>query len=450
MRSVGFDAAKPTAQHFTDFVKMFRKVCVGFYLHSFYFPEKLEEKFERIELYVCASQCLQFLFFLRILRKKERFKRFYKTCINFFSKSIPQRFRNMRHVLMPQFVTSNQMLCNIQTSDGGGGFRGKVFRHTFRELISVDNLLIAWQEFLRGKRNKPDVQAFSLHLMDNILALHDDLQNGTYRHGPYHAFSISDPKPRRIHKACVRDRVLHHALYRALYPYFDRTFIADAYSCRVGKGTHKAINRFRAFAYRVSQNHTRTTWVLKCDIRKFFEHINHDVLFRLLEERIVDFDILGLLYEVIYSFSAAPGRGLPLGNLTSQLFANNYLNEFDQWMKNILRERFYIRYGDDFVIFSRDRDYLLLHIPQIRTFLYERLRLILHPQKLFIKSIASGVDFLGWVHFSDHRVLRGATRRRMMRRIAKHGTPETMASYRGFLKHGNAEKLKRKLGIVRA
>ena len=116
--------------------------------------------------------------------------------------------------------------------------------HKFEDIISVDNLLSAWQEFIKGKRKKKDVQEFQLNLMDNIFSLHSDLVSFTYRHGGYTAFNISDPKPRNIHKASVRDRLLHRALYRVIYPFFDKTFIADSFSCRLNKGTHKALNRF--------------------------------------------------------------------------------------------------------------------------------------------------------------------------------------------------------------
>ena len=151
---------------------------------------------------------------------------------------------------------------------------------SFEKIISVENLLLAWKEFMRGKKNKKDVQEFQLHLMDNILALHQDLKNKTYKHGGYMAFNISDPKPRNIHKATVRDRLLHHAIYRILYPYFDKKFIHDSYSCRINKGTHKAINKFREYGRKVSKNNTKTCFVLKCDIRKFFANIDHKILKR--------------------------------------------------------------------------------------------------------------------------------------------------------------------------
>lgn len=145
---------------------------------------------------------------------------------------------------------------------GVGDFVG-ISTHSYQDIISVENLLEAWREFLRGKRKKFDVQEFQHNLMDNMLDLHNDLKNKIYTHGPYHAFNISDPKPRNIHKASARDRLLHHAIYRKLNPYFDKKFIHDSYSCRVGKGTHKALNQFRKYAYEVSKNHTKTCWVLK-------------------------------------------------------------------------------------------------------------------------------------------------------------------------------------------
>ena len=317
------------------------------------------------------------------------------------------------------------------------------FSHKFEDITSAENLLEAWREFIRGKRGKRDVQEFSLFLMDNIFSLRDDLINHTYEHGGYQAFNISDPKPRNIHKASVRDRLLHHAIYRKLYPFFDRIFIADSYSCRINKGTHGAINRFRSMFYRVSKNNTKTCWVLKCDIRKFFASINHEILMKILKQYISDKNILWLLENVIGSFhSTKPGIGLPLGNLTSQLLVNIYMNEFDQFVKHKLKAKFYVRYADDFVIFSESRKWLELKIPAIKDFLSDKLMLELHPKKLFIKTVVSGVDFLGWVNFSDHRVLRTATKRRMLGRLSKNFSNETKNFYLGMLKHGNTFKLK--------
>jgi len=281
--------------------------------------------------------------------------------------------------------------------------------------------------------------------MDNIIQLHQDLANHTYNHGSYQAFRINDPKPRQIHKSLVCDRLLHHAIYHQLYPFFDRTFISDSFSCRINRGTHKALNRFRRLGYKVSKNNTQTCWVLKCDIRKFFENINHEILVGILKAYIKDEKIIWLLEKVIFSFSSALGRGLPLGNLTSQLFVNIYMNEFDQFVKHKLKAKYYIRYADDFVVLSSDKSWLEELLPRIGDFLKENLRLDLHPNKIYIKTLASGVDFLGWVHFPDHRVLRTTTKRRMIKRIEENPKQETINSYLGLLKHGNANRLRKEL-----
>jgi len=178
------------------------------------------------------------------------------------------------------------------------------------------------------------------------------LAGKTYKHGGYQAFRISDPKPRDIHKASVRDRLVHHVIYRILYPYFDRKFIFDSYFCRIEKGTHKAIYRLRKFGRIVSKNNTQTCWILKCDIRKFFANINHEIFKNILEKYIGDENALWLLAQIIGSFQTENkiGIGLPLGNLTSQLLVNIYMNKLDHFIKRELKIKFYIRYADDFVI----------------------------------------------------------------------------------------------------
>jgi len=299
---------------------------------------------------------------------------------------------------------------------------------TFEEIISLENLLEAWKEFEKGKKNRKDVQEFSMNLMDNIFSLHQDLLNHTYKHGGYQAFKINDPKPRDIHKAKVRDRLLHHAIYRKLYPFFDKTFISDSYSCRINKGTHKAIEKFRKYFNKVSQNNTKTCYVLKCDIKKFFASIDHEILISILKEHIPDENILWLLVEIIESFHISKplpspplekgrGIGLPLGNLTSQLFVNIYMNKFDQFVKHKLKAEYYIRYADDFVFLSQDRKWLEDLIPRVGKFLGDELKLKLHPNKVYIKTFSSGVDFLGIINFPHHKILRTKTKRRMMKKI---------------------------------
>lgn len=315
------------------------------------------------------------------------------------------------------------------------------FVHSYYDIICLDNLFLAWQEFVKDKKNKVDVQKYSRSLADNIILLHENLVNFTYLHSGYEHFKISDPKPRDIHKASVRDRLLHHAIYRKLYPFFDKTFIADSYSCRNNKGTHKAINRFRSMSYQVSKNNTKTVWILKCDIRKFFANIDHTILKNILAQYINDKDILWLLNRVIDSFEVEKNKGLPLGNLTSQLFVNVYMNEFDQFVKHRLKQKHYIRYADDFVFFSNDRQELINITPKVKDYLGKKLTLGIHPKKISLSTLASGVDYLGYVHFPKYRILRTKTKHRILR-LSNH---KNLPSYFGVLKHCNSYILKQEI-----
>ena len=284
-------------------------------------------------------------------------------------------------------------------------------------------------------------------MIDNIIELHRELAEKKYNHGKYLAFSINDPKPRRIHKTSVRDRLLHHAVSRILYPYFDRKFIYDSYSCRADKGTHRAVNRLRYFARKVSGNNTRTAWILKCDIKKFFENIDHKILKDTLRKHIEDKNTIWILNQVIDSFHSKgkSGVGLPLGNLTSQLFINIYMNEFDRFVKRKLKIQYYLRYADDFIILDSNKDILCKYTSILVAFLKENLKLEFHPNKISIKTFASGVDFLGWVQFPHHRILRTTTKRRMFRKLNENRTEETKESYLGLLKHGNTYGLRKKI-----
>jgi retron-type reverse transcriptase len=316
----------------------------------------------------------------------------------------------------------------------------------FAQIISFENIFFAWEEFVAGKKHKKDVMEFSVHLSENIFNLHQDLKNKIYKHGGYHAFNISDPKPRNIHKASMRDRLLHHAIYRVLYSYFDTKFIYDSYSCRKDKGTHRALRRFEEFGRKASCNNTKTCWVLKCDVRKFFASIDHVVLIKILKIHISDKNILWLLQEIIQSFQSTESqKGLPLGNLTSQLLVNVYMDWFDQYMKHKIKARYYIRYADDFVIMNTDKSELEHILLQIQFFLTDTLLLNLHPDKVFIQTLSSGVDFLGWVHFPDHRVLRTVTKRRMIKNLKDNPSKESIQSYRGMLSHGNSWKLRQEI-----
>lgn len=327
-----------------------------------------------------------------------------------------------------------------------GGFSGHNL-NLFEKITFLENLFSAWNEFRLGKEGKLDVQEFGLNLEDNIFELHNDLRNNSYRHSSYKSFYLHDPKLRHIFKARVRDRILHHAIVKIIGPIFEKSFIFDSYSSRKNKGTHKAIARFRYFAQKLSRNNSRTIWILKCDIKKFFDSVNHNIILHQICKKVKDEKTAELIAHIVNSLSTNNGGGIPLGNLTSQLFSNIYLNILDQFIKRQLGLKYYIRYNDDFMILNPDKEFLENLIPVISSFLKEKLSLELHPQKVIIKNWYQGVDFLGYVIFSYHTILRTKTKQRILRKIKRNhkqlkNNPlhqksfnQSLQSYLGILHH---------------
>jgi retron-type reverse transcriptase len=248
----------------------------------------------------------------------------------------------------------------------------------------------AWYKFRRGKRTRLDVLDFERYLEAHIFELQADLKAGRYRHGPYEPFTVWDPKQRKIHKATVKDRLVHQAIVNVIEPLFEPSFIYHSFSCRRGKGTHAGVEYLRRFLRRASQNNSRPVYALKCDIHKYFASISHAKLLDLLSIYISDGKTLTLLKEIIDSFSVMPARGIPLGNLTSQLFANIYMHQLDWFIKHSLRQKYYVRYCDDSVIVSDDRQHLLNLIGEIQAFLKTELDLELHPKKSRVKKVEPG------------------------------------------------------------
>jgi retron-type reverse transcriptase len=309
----------------------------------------------------------------------------------------------------------------------------------FSEIISLDNLFLSFYEFKKGKAKKSDVQEFERNLENSLFRLHEELREKKYKHGGYKSFYITDPKLRHIHKAEVSDRIIHHAIYRILYPIYDRKFICDSYSCRIDKGTHRAVNRLEYFGRKVSKNHTGEGFVLKCDIRKFFDSIDHNILIETIKDKINDNDLIWLLNTMIKSFETDLGKGMPIGNLTSQLFANIYLNELDKFIKYQLKIKYYLRYCDDFLILDQQENKLLVLRKEIEQFLKTKLKLSLHQDKVTIKKLSQGIDFLGYIVFPNYRTLRTKTKRRMFMKVNKNNLP----SYLGLLKHCNGYELEK-------
>lgn len=335
----------------------------------------------------------------------------------------------------------------------------QLYTDLYDQIASVDNLFSAWNEFHSDKQSKLDVMRYEWRLEENIFTLHRKLKDHTYLHGSYQAFYIQDPKQRIIHKAKVEDRVLHHALFIILNPIFEPTFIPHSYSCRIGKGTHRGVLALSSMLRKVSKNNTKPAYALKCDIQKFFASMGHFKLIEILEKRIGDEQTMALLRQIICSFDSKSynHRGLPIGNLTSQLFANVYMNGFDQFMKHELKVKHYVRYTDDFVIVADNKEYLLTLLPYIAKFLDAELGLTLHPHKVSIRKFRQGIDFLGYIVLPHHILLRTKTKRRIIRkldqRVAEYikGTisdetfNQSLQSYLGVLQRADAYKITEQL-----
>ncbi len=304
----------------------------------------------------------------------------------------------------------------------------KTYKNLYSQIYDFDNLYEAWRKARVGKRKKEEVAAFEVDLEPNLWQLYDELAGQSYRPGPYHHFYIQDPKKRLISAAPFRDRVVHHALCRVIEPIFDRTFIHNSYACRTGKGNHLALEQASAFARQYS-------CVLKCDVVKFFPSIDLSILRNLLARRIADAQMMGMIDLILesgagvltteYQMQWFPGddllavyrpRGLPIGNLTSQQWANVYLNPLDQFVKRELRCPAYLRYCDDFLLFSNDKTQLHRWRLEIIDFL-QTLRLKLHEGKSAVFPLRLGVDFVGFRIFPTHRRLRRQNVRRAFRRM---------------------------------
>ncbi len=338
----------------------------------------------------------------------------------------------------------------------------------YPRISAFGNLRHAFRKAARGKRKNPEVAAFEFSLESNLVRLQSQLEEHSYRPGPYRSFTIQDPKQRLISAAPFRDRVVHHALCNVIEPLFERTMIGDSYANRRGKGTHAALDRAQAFA-------RRYPYVLQCDLRQFFPSVDHRSLRRVLARKLADpatmelIDVIlaggaGVLeghYTMVYFrgddlFAALRPRGLPIGNLTSQFWGNVYLNELDQFVKRVLRRRAYLRYVDDFLVFSDSKRDLWAVKSAIREALVG-LRLTLHERSSTVYPARCGIPFLGFRVYPTHRRLRRrngvafARRLRSWRRRLAGGEvslAEFLVRVRGWVahaKHGDTYGLRRSI-----
>ncbi|HIG97477.1 MAG TPA: hypothetical protein HA230_03990 [Candidatus Aenigmarchaeota archaeon] len=296
----------------------------------------------------------------------------------------------------------------------------------YDQLCLMKNLKNAYRKARKGKVTKWYVKEFDANAEKNLVELQKELLSGTYEPRPMKTFIIRDPKTRVISASNFRDRIVHHALCNVIEPIFEKAFIHDSYANRKGKGTHAALERFDRFKRKVSKNGLLLSqkdnnivcgYVLKADIKHYFDSVDHEVMMRTIRRKIPDDKILCLIRRILYNYnSKILGKGMPIGNLTSQFFANVYLNELDYFVKHKLRVKYYVRYVDDFVILHESREILESYKIQISGFL-NNIKLELHPQKSKIVPLCSGIKLLGFRVFYKYRLPKKGSISRIIHRI---------------------------------
>jgi len=356
--------------------------------------------------------------------------------------------------------------------------------------ICIEELFRAYIDCRNSKRNSLSALNFEIEYEENLLQLKEELENGTYSPKPSIAFIVNKPVKREIFAADFKDRVVHHWLINKLNPYLENHFIADSYSCRIGKGTHFGINRIDEFIKDCSKNYSEDAYILKLDVQGFFMHINRKILYKMLQNFILiqykGFDkglVLEVTKKIIFNnavlncsikgnkndwsdlprnkslFHSPPECGLPIGNLTSQIFANIYLHALDIFITQKIRNPYYGRYVDDFIIIHHDREFLKALIPQISNFLSIKLKLNLHPNKIYLQHYSKGVKFLGHIIKPNRIYISNRIKGNFFQAIHKqnriiHNNRPTkeiliaflnsMNSYLGLMKHTKSYKLRKR------
>lgn len=342
-----------------------------------------------------------------------------------------------------------------------------ILNNQFDFITSMDSLYNAHKLALKGKRNNYFATEFDHNLMTNLLSLQNSLRNQTYKPLPYRNKIIYEPKARIIQAPAYRDRIVHHAIYNVMAPFYERSFIHDSYACRTNLGIHAAARRTQYFLR--SYDSSSNIYICQLDISKFYASINHDKLIGFMQKVIDDPPLINLLrtivestdsghlYDSLFSpdsyFHTKGRRGLPIGNLTSQLFANIYLNQLDQYVKQNLKIRQYIRYMDDIVFFHPDKNVLKARQQDITNFLYEQLFLSINPRKNRIYPTKQGVAFVGYKIFPTYLLLRGSSVRHFKKhyrhqlnavasgRLSRDDMQTTFDSWKAHASHASTKRL---------
>lgn len=313
----------------------------------------------------------------------------------------------------------------------------KRINNIFERIITIENLIKADEKAQKGKSKTYGVVMHNRNRENNILKLHDMLISKTYKTSTYDIFKVYEPKERDVYRLpYFPDRICHHAIMNILEPVFVAVFTADSYSCIKGRGIHKASFNLR----KALKNSEETTYCLKLDIKKFYPNIDHDILKALLRKKFKDADLLWLLDEIIDS---APG--LPIGNYLSQYLANFYLTYFDHWIKEQLHTVYYFRYADDIVILHRHKEDLHHSLKRIETYFKCNLKLEVKDNWQVFPVAKRGIDFVGYVHFHTHVLLRKSIKQRFARMLKRKPRKASIASYSGWTKHCDSTNLMKKL-----
>jgi len=332
----------------------------------------------------------------------------------------------------------------------------------FEKICSFQNLYKAHTVARRGKRTTKEVIEFEMDLAKNLTQLSDSLRDGTYSMSGYYSFLVHDPKDREINALHYRDRVVQHCICdEVLAPALDKRLIYDNAACRPGKGTHFAIHRLNSFLREYYRKNGAEGYFLKCDVRKFFDNIDHDILKRKLEKVFPEKKVFTLLCQIINSYEKRSGKGIPLGNQTSQWFAIYYLDGFDRLIKEKLQIRYYSRYMDDCVLIHREREYLKKCQCILQGYAKTELGIELN-EKTGVFPIKNGVDYLGWHFYITEtgkviRKVKQGTKNKYKRKlklfqqlyaeekIQLEEIRQTITSYQAHLAHGHTYRLRRKV-----
>ncbi len=332
----------------------------------------------------------------------------------------------------------------------------------YEKIYQYEHLYQAHKKARLGKQNKKEVILYEMFLTEHLERLSYQLKNHTYKISGYHKFTIYDPKEREIQALCYGDRIVQHSLCdNVLGPYLDKRLIYDNAACRIGKGTHFAIGRLSGFMAKYGRQYRDDGYILKCDIRKYFDSIDHDILKQCIRKMKLDKEVRELLSLIVDSYEKTPGKGIPMGNQTSQWFALYYLDGLDRLVKEKLGIKYYTRYMDDMIILHHDKEYLEHVLEQMSEYVQNERKLEFN-QKTQIHSIKQGVDYLGF-HFyltDSGRVikkLRQRNKKRIKKRLAgfkrlyQRGDIEldaierSLNSYMGHLQHGDTWHLRRNI-----